>query len=92
MKIIEITYRYDGTVTTVRPRPSDAEAARARLEEGSRSIGVLLDSLTEGTGTASRSSPWIRATSGSAQVTGMRPSSAPMPRCSAAPTRACRSS
>ena len=25
MKIIEITYRYDGTDATVRPRPADAE-------------------------------------------------------------------
>jgi len=57
MKIIEITYRYDGTYATVRPRPADAEAARARLEEGSRSIGALLDSLTEGTGTAHRVIP-----------------------------------
>jgi carbonic anhydrase len=54
MKIIEITYRYDGTGTTVRPRPTDSEAARARLEDGSRSIGALLDSLTEGTGMAQR--------------------------------------
>ncbi len=30
----------------------DAEAARARLEDGSRSIRALLDSLAEGTGTA----------------------------------------
>ena len=54
MKIIEITYRYDGTDATVRPRPADSESARARLEEGSRSIGALLDSLTEDTGTARR--------------------------------------
>lgn len=54
MKIIEITYRYDGTDATVRPPPTDAEGARARLEDGSRSIGALLDSLTEGTGTANR--------------------------------------
>ncbi len=57
MKIIEITYRYDGTDTTVRPRPMDAESARARLEDGSRSISALLDSLTEGTGTAHRVIP-----------------------------------
>jgi carbonic anhydrase len=57
MKIIEITYRYDGTDATVRPRPIDAESARARLEDGSRSISVLLDSLTEGTGTAHRVIP-----------------------------------
>ncbi len=58
MKIIEITYRYDGTDATVRPRPTDSESARARLEEGSRSIGALLDSLTEGgAGTAQRVIP-----------------------------------
>ena len=54
MKIIEITYRYDGTDSTVRPRPPDAEAARTRLQDGSRSICTLLDSLTDGTGTAHR--------------------------------------
>jgi len=57
MKIIEITYRYDGTDATARPRPSDAAQARARLEDGSRSIGALLDSLTEGTGMAQRVIP-----------------------------------
>jgi len=57
MKIIEITYRYDGTDATVRPRPTDAESARVRLDEGSRSIAALLDSLTEGTGTAHRVIP-----------------------------------
>jgi len=54
MKIIEITYRYDGTDATVRPRPTDSESARERLEEGSRSIGALLDSLTEGGGGTAR--------------------------------------
>ena len=57
MKIIEITYRYDGTDATIRPRPTDAESARMRLEDGSRSISALLDSLTEGTGTAHRVIP-----------------------------------
>jgi carbonic anhydrase len=57
MKIIEITYRYDGTDATVRPRPIDAASARTRLEDGSRSISALLDSLTDGTGTASRVIP-----------------------------------
>lgn len=57
MKIVEITYRYDGTDATARPRPPDAEAARARLEGGSRSIEALLDSLTEGAGVAQRVIP-----------------------------------
>ncbi len=29
MKIVELTYRYDGAEATARPRPADAEAARA---------------------------------------------------------------
>ena len=57
MKIIEITYRYDRTDQSARPQPPDAEAARMRLEAGSRSIGELLDSLTEGTGMAQRVIP-----------------------------------
>ena len=57
MKIIEITYRYDGTDATTRPRPTDADSARTRLEDGSRSISALLDSLTDGTGTAHRVIP-----------------------------------
>jgi len=57
MKIIEITYRYDGTDAATRPRPTDAESALTRLDEGSRSISALLDSLTEGTGTAHRVIP-----------------------------------
>jgi len=54
MKIIEITYRYGGTDSTVRPLPADAEAARTRLEDGSRSISAMLESLTDDTGTAQR--------------------------------------
>ena len=57
MKVIEITYRYDGTDATVRPRPSDAEGARARLERGSRSIGTLLEDVADGTGVARRVIP-----------------------------------
>jgi carbonic anhydrase len=57
MKIIEITYRYDGTDATIRPLPIDAESAKTRLEDGSRSISALLDSLTDGTGTAHRVIP-----------------------------------
>jgi carbonic anhydrase len=54
VKIVEITYRYDVSDVAARPRPSDADAARDRLDEGSRTIAALLDSLTEGTGIASR--------------------------------------
>jgi carbonic anhydrase len=57
VKIVEITYRYDGTDATVRPRPSDAEGARTRLESGSRSIGTVLGDLAEGSGIARRVIP-----------------------------------
>ena len=57
MKIIEITYRYDDTDATIRPPPTDTESARTRLEDGSRSISTLLDSLADGTGTAHRVIP-----------------------------------
>ena len=57
MKIVEITYRYDSTGAVARPRPADADAARDRLDEGSRTIAALLESLTEGTGTARRVIP-----------------------------------
>jgi carbonic anhydrase len=52
VKIVEITYRYDASNGVARPRPGDADSARDRLDEGSRTIAALLDSLTEGTGTA----------------------------------------
>lgn len=54
MKIAEIIYRYDRDLAGVRPRPADAEAARIRLNEGSRTFAALLDELAEGTGTARR--------------------------------------
>ena len=57
MKIIEITYRYDDTDATIRPPPTDTESAQTRLEDGSRSISTLLDSLADGTGTAHRVIP-----------------------------------
>jgi carbonic anhydrase len=54
VKIVELTYRYDGADATARPRPADADAALARLDGGSRSIAALLETLTEGTGAAQR--------------------------------------
>lgn len=54
MKTVEITYRYDATEAAMRERPADAAAARARLNQGSRSMAALLADLTEGTGTARR--------------------------------------
>ena len=54
MKIVEITYRYDGTDAMVRPRPVDADAARTRLDEGSRSIASLLAEPARGHRAAQR--------------------------------------
>ena len=51
MKVIEIAYRYDGTEPT-RPRPADADAARERLDRGSRGVATLLEQASDGTGTA----------------------------------------
>ena len=57
MKIVEITYRYDGSVAVGRPRPGDAGAARDRLDEGARTSAALFDDIREGTGTARRVIP-----------------------------------
>ena len=54
MKIVELTYRYDGAEASGRPRPANADAARVRLDDGSQSIAALLASLTDGTGVAQR--------------------------------------
>lgn len=42
MKVVEITYRYEGRDAPARPRPLDAQAARNRLDEGNRAFGALL--------------------------------------------------
>jgi carbonic anhydrase len=57
MKTIEITYRYDARDAATRPRPADAQAARERLEAGSRTFGALVEGLKEGDGTARRVIP-----------------------------------
>ncbi len=57
MKIVEITYRYDGTDAGTRPRPADADAARGRLDEGSRTIAALLEDFAGGSGTVRRVIP-----------------------------------
>lgn len=49
MKVFEITYRYGGSAAEARARPKDADAARERLDEGSRAIGALLDGHDGGT-------------------------------------------
>lgn len=53
MKTVEITYRYGGDAVT-RERPTHADSARDRLDQGSRTTAALLQSLGEGTGTAQR--------------------------------------
>lgn len=45
VRIVEITYRYGGSDAPPRARPADADAARNRLNEGSRTTAALLESL-----------------------------------------------
>ena len=52
MKIFEIAYRYERDVADARPRPANAEAARSRLDEGSRAIAAMLADAAHGTGIA----------------------------------------
>ena len=54
MKTVEITYRYGEPDAPPRSRPTDADAARHRLEEGSQAFAALLDGLADDSGTASR--------------------------------------
>jgi carbonic anhydrase len=57
MKTVEIIYRYEGSDAAVRPRPDDAEAARDRLDQGSRTMAALFERAGEGTGAARRVIP-----------------------------------
>jgi carbonic anhydrase len=43
VKTVEITYRYGADGARARPRPLDAEAARARLDAGNRAFAELLE-------------------------------------------------
>ena len=54
MKVVAITYRYDGNAALARPRPADAVAARERLDEGSRSFASMLADSRDGAGTIER--------------------------------------
>ena len=54
MRTVEITYRYGEPDAPPRSRPTDADAARHRLEEGSQAFAALLDGLADDSGTASR--------------------------------------
>lgn len=57
MKIAEIIYRYDAEGALGRTRPTSANAARERLEAGSRAMADLVESLAGGEGTARRIIP-----------------------------------
>jgi carbonic anhydrase len=52
LKVVEIAYRYDGKADPARTRPADAEEARLRLSEGSRSIAALIAHAQQGDGSA----------------------------------------
>ena len=54
MKAVEITYRYETLEEASRERPADADAARRRLDEGSRAFASLLSGLASRRGTARR--------------------------------------
>jgi carbonic anhydrase len=54
MRAVEITYRYGEPDSPTRSRPSDTDAARRRLDEGSQAFAALLDGLAGDDGTASR--------------------------------------
>ena len=41
MKVVEVTYRYEADERPARERPADAEAARRRLDDGSRAFSEL---------------------------------------------------
>ena len=48
MKTVEIAYRYDDALASLRARPVDAEAARQRLNDGNRAFAELFTRLDEG--------------------------------------------
>ncbi|HVN33812.1 MAG TPA: carbonic anhydrase [Casimicrobiaceae bacterium] len=57
MKIVEITYRYGAGEATARERPASADAARERLDQGSRTMAALFANLAVGSGTPQRVIP-----------------------------------
>ncbi len=76
MKLVEIAYRYDGTEEG-RPRPADAEEARRRLTDGSRSIASLIEHAQEGDGVARREIHLDPRDLGIAGLEGSRPPQRP---------------
>jgi carbonic anhydrase len=57
MKTIEVTYRYGGTADASRVRPADPDAARLRLDAGSRAMAALFTELATGEGAVQRVIP-----------------------------------
>ena len=57
MNSVELTYRYGTSAGTGKARPADPEAARQRLNEGSRSIASLLEAAARGSDVARRIIP-----------------------------------
>ena len=47
MKIVDIIYRYEARDTSASLRPSDADAALRRLEDGNRAFAALFESGAE---------------------------------------------
>ena len=43
MRVVEIIYRYGEHGELARPRPVDSNAARSRLDEGSRAFAALIE-------------------------------------------------
>ena len=91
MKTVEIAYRYDGAEAALRARPDDADAARARLNDGNRAFAELFSRLDEGTGTARRVVPIDPRDLGLLRA-GDALQQRPFAACSAAPMRVFRSS
>jgi carbonic anhydrase len=54
MKNVEITYRYTGDDSAQRERPTDADAARRRMDEGNQAFAELFATLDDKSGTARR--------------------------------------
>jgi carbonic anhydrase len=52
MRTVEIIYRYGAQDAPVRPRPTDSDTARQRLDEGNQAFAALLDGPADDDGTA----------------------------------------
>src|SRR6476660_5689207 len=48
MRTVEIVYRYGAQDAPARPRPTDSDAARQRLDAGNRAFAALLEGLEHG--------------------------------------------